>query len=459
MPRSQSVILAAMIALLSHANGARADEPVPASRGPILPLAEYASRLKDPDRQKRLAAAEAIRDHYKGKSLKVLPQILTALGEVLDQLRDEPTAEQSVLNHTEAALRQAAYEASAGRLKVIRESTRHPDPRVRAAAFRAWLKPVNREANMAEDRGDLLAAIRRGLKDDSPLVRAQAAYALAGLWDAPPEMVGEAVSLLAATLEDREKPHDGADSPAFEAAGMLSWFGAKAKPAVPALGKAATAGDARLAWMSITALHAIAKADESVAEEVVRVFRSTFTDKRRPESVRVDAIRKLIGIGPVARWAAPDLADLLDDPKTSPRLQSAAVAAFGSMGPRTAPAVPALVRALERSAARWEQLRAVSAHRAVGSAALWLDGWDRWVAEVERQRRSGFTPERAFLLPFDRWMTMEVVDEQIRILGAIKAVGLAATPAVEPLKRYLDRVRGHYGLEETVYEALTAIEK
>lgn len=37
------------------------------------PLAELAKDLRDPDRVKRLAAVEAIRDHHKDKVLEVLP--------------------------------------------------------------------------------------------------------------------------------------------------------------------------------------------------------------------------------------------------------------------------------------------------------------------------------------------------------------------------------------------------
>jgi hypothetical protein len=197
-------------------------------------------------------------------------------------------------------------------------------------------------------------------------------------------------------------------------------------------------------------------------EEAVRKLRAVFTDGRQTESEREVAIRKLLRIGPAARWAIPDLVRLLDDPKTPAPLRSAAVAALTSMGPRAAPAVPVLVRALERSAAQWEQLRAAPAHRAVGSAAVWLDGWDEWrkKTEQERQLPPSF-PKTTDIFEFDFWMGRKVDEDVGGILAAFQAIGPAAAPAVEPLKRYREKVRGRSLMllnpEKAVSDALTAI--
>jgi HEAT repeat protein len=54
----------------------------------------------------------------------------------------------------------------------------------------------------------------------------------------------------------------------------------------------------------------------------------------------------LENMGPVARGAAPALADALDDPEQSVR--QAAVKALGAMGPAASPALPALEAAIQR---------------------------------------------------------------------------------------------------------------
>jgi hypothetical protein len=64
------VTIPALLLALTAA-GLGADPPV-AKTDPPKSLADLARHLRDPDRSKRLAAAEAIRDHYKGKSLDAL---------------------------------------------------------------------------------------------------------------------------------------------------------------------------------------------------------------------------------------------------------------------------------------------------------------------------------------------------------------------------------------------------
>jgi HEAT repeat protein len=404
-----------------------------------------------------MAAAEAIRDHYKGKSREILPQILAALGETLDQPHNGSLVHQSLVNRTEVALWHAVFNAGPGWMKVIRESTRHSDPHVRAAAFRAWLKPTNREANMAERRDELLVAIRRGLKDDSPLVRGQAAYALKAFWDAPPRMAEEAVSLLAAALDDQAKPRDGVESPAFEAAGPLTWFRVKAKPVFHAIVKAIEkARDTSLAFRLCMVLAVVAKSDPTTAEDAIKVFRSVFTNKQRPVAVREGAIRRLLGIGPAARSAIPDLIDLLDDHKTSRDLQSAALTVLADQGPRSAAAVPTLAKMLERSSVQWERLQAVADLIRLVLRIFRVEG------RVVAVPVSRFAPRgRVILGPqlLLREVAWRSEAEQGGILDTLKAIGPAAAPAIEPLKRYWDKVRGDRLMEKRVYDALVEIER
>jgi HEAT repeat protein len=435
MSRSKLATLALAIAFLSPATGAVAAELAPAPQGPILPLAEYARWLDDSDREKRLAAAEAIRDHYKGKALDALPQLLKALGEELDRpdVIIPLTPSEGRTLHLGQTLRQAAYGAGPGRLKVLRESTRHSDPQVRAAAYRAWLKPVNFEANIAEDRAELLAAIRHGLKDKSPLVRGQAASALRAFWDAPPKMAEEAVSLMAAALDDRAKPREGVRSPAVEAAGMLSWFGARAKPAIPSLAKAAATDDERLVRAACSTLNLIAKVDETVAEDVVKILRPLFTDKKRPDGLRLYAVSGLPSTSPAVRWVIQDLVDVLEEPGAPVGLRRTVISVLERSGPRAAPAVSALIDRLEKTTAELEQMAPLRQKP--------------WLIQA-------LGPCFRVYINFRGFVDWPLGAEQSTTLDALKAIGPAAAPAVERLEKWMEkqqdpmlRIRAHAALQ------------
>ena len=455
MLRSIRYSSSALLILFALMPTAAALEP-PEKDKPVRPLAELARDLKDPDLEKRCEAAEAIRKHYTGKTLEVMPQILVVLGEVLDQPRDCPVPELSLLSQMEYTLWVAAYGSGVSWMKLIRESTQHPDARIRAAAFRVWLKPVNREANLAEDRDELLVSIRRGIKDDSPLVRGQAAFALRAFWDAPPEMSKVALSLLVAALDDRVKSRKGVDCPAFNAASALTWFQAKANVAVSALGKAANTDDTRLTWQAISTLNTIAKADGMVAGDVVNIYRALFTDKRLIESSREDAIRNTSGIGPASSLAIADFVDLLNDPALSVQLKSAVVFALAKMGLGAAPAVPALIERLECSVTHWEQLQLVYGVLTMTSKILTVSGFVV-PKSVSKFVRGGQITIRTGLFMYEFECKLEA--DQGYILLALKELGPIAAAAIEPLKRYRDKIRGHIILEDKADNALAAIDR
>jgi hypothetical protein len=116
---------------------------------------------------------------------------LEALGEELDRPESHPgpvTLAEARTAYLGTTLRQAADGAGPGRVKGIRASTRHKNPRVRAAAFHLWLG-VAYDKGAGVDRNEYQAAVRHGLKDDSPLLRGQAAVALHAFRDWPPDLL------------------------------------------------------------------------------------------------------------------------------------------------------------------------------------------------------------------------------------------------------------------------------
>lgn len=201
-------------------------------------------------------------------------------------------------------------------------------------------------------------------------------------------------------------------------------------------------------------LKSVTTAEET--EKAVMKLCAVFTDKKQPESAREDAIRKLLSIGLVARYAIPDLIALLDDPNTSNRLQRAAVAVLTSLGPRATPAVPTLVKLLERSAAQWELLRAISGFARIALKILRLDG------RVVPVPVSRFAPRGRFIIGPHLLLgevTWRVEGDQGLVLRAIRAAGPAATPTIEALKRYRERVQGHFTLEKQARDTLMVIGK
>ena len=350
---------------------------------PVQPLAEYARRLKDPDREKRLVAAEAIRDHYKGKSIDVLPQMMEVLGEDLDRPRQPNQGRTYLLDQT---LCQMASGTGDGWLKVVQMGTCHASPRIRAAAFRMWWYGLHDQAADVE-RDELLAAVRKGLKDDSPLVRGQAAVALRAFWNAPPRVVETVIPLLIATLNDRVQPRKGVSSPAAHAVAVLPGFKAQAKSAISALGRAADSqtDEAHLIGGACTALRLIAQSDPAAAEDVVAILRPLIGNKQRSGIVRGNAIAGLVGIGPAARKAIPELTGVLEDPIIPPERRYTVYTILTELGPRAEPAVPTLIRRLIHSADETEHMCICVIFRTMGPAAgLAERPLEQWMNNIDK---------------------------------------------------------------------------
>ena len=76
--------LLALVALAVLLPSVRADEPK--GKKPVPPLADLIKVLKDGTRGEQEEAAVAIRDHYKGKCLDAIPQMVASLGRELNVL-------------------------------------------------------------------------------------------------------------------------------------------------------------------------------------------------------------------------------------------------------------------------------------------------------------------------------------------------------------------------------------
>jgi hypothetical protein len=431
------ITIAALLSLGWFVSAKAADPPAK-DKGRPPPFAELVKGLKDSDRENRFKAAEALRTHYKDKLLDALPQILGALGEELDRPRSCPNQGRTV--YLEQSLWKIAYEAGPGRVKILREGIHHSDPRVRAAAFRAWLRPANEgTVQEREDQDDLLVIIRGGLKDENPLVRGQAAFALDAFRAAPPKMAEEALSLLAATLEDRANPREGVRSPAYHAAWILARFKTRAIAAIPSLAKAAARNDAQEdhIGMSCMALQGIAQADPKAAEDVVKIFQPLLADKRRPDVLRASAVQGVTGIGPAARWVVHDLVSILEESCISMELRAAIYTALITMGPRAAPVVPALANRLERKIAEREFvtfavpfLQLLTGIKCPGAQLAY-----RLTCQVDR----------SFL-----------EKEQVSICSTFKAIGPPAASAASVLRPWMETLRDP-ALAREVAETLAAM--
>jgi hypothetical protein len=462
-----------MVLALAFVGAARAaDQP--------KPLAELAKDLRDSDREKRLIAVEAIRDHHKDKVLDVLPQLIETLGDELNLTSTERSGGRAYL--LTQTIWATADLAGPERMKVIRESVRHENPKVRAAAYRLWLCGAYDKATKIEP-DEILAAARKGLKDESPLVRSQAIGLLNAFVDrhpfaatpafrnASPKQVEAILALLIETLEDRVIPRKGVanlhylnqvPSAAEEAAVVLQCFQARAKPAIPALAKAAALGDEdiHVVGASCRALNAIAAADPDAAEEIVKLFRPLITDKTRSNRLRGSAVYAVNKIGPAARWVASDLADILEEPGANAYFRSVAYTSLANMGSRAAPAVPTLIRLLERATNLRKQQQNVPAHRALGSSAVWLKDWDWYVHTVDSLRHNNTPPGERGHVPFafDYWMTDTIAREQWGILRLFETIGPAAALAVDPIERWLKGIEDDE-LHRKAFSALRAINK
>lgn len=370
-------------------------------------------------------------------------------------------------------LRQTADLAGPDRAKVLRKQARQEKPEVRAGAYQLWLfAAYDKSTNIGPE--EILTAARTGLKDKSPLVRCQAIALLHAFHDYHPyiatpafrdassKQFDEVMAILIATLEDKETQRKLLPSAAQEAALVLQCFQARAKPAIPALAKAAALGeeDAYLVGASCAALNAIAAADSDVAEEIVKLLQPLITDKTRSNRLRGSAVYGVNKIGPAARWVASDLADILEEPGANAYFRTTAYTSLYNMGSRAAPTVPTLISLLERVTSLRTQQQYVAAHRALGSSAVWIKDWDWYVQIVDDQRHNNTPPGTRTHVPFafDYWMTDAISREQWGILHLLEVIGPAAALAVDPIERWLKNVEDDE-LRKRAFSALKAINK
>jgi len=433
--------LAILILVLAFARSTEAADPP-------KPLAELVKDLRDPDRIVRLRAVEAIREHHYDKILEVLPQLIEALGDDLVRSPLDRKPGEYLLQQT---IWQTANLGPVERVKVASELTKHRDPQIRAGAFVVWWAAA--ESGDKVDLADLLAAVRRGVKDENSLVRAQATMSLRAFWKAPAKEAEAAIALLTAALEDRESQREDIPSPAMEAALALINFKAKARPAIPALGKVAALNHnrGRVVWFACQALNAIATSDAAAAEEIVKLLKPLITDKTRSNEVRTCAVNGVWNVGEAVRLVG-DLAAILEEPGADDNLRSVAYHVLGRMGPQAAPAVPTLVRLLDRGARNLRAQRAVDAHRALGSSAVWLRDWDWFAKTVESNR--GDNKSRMF----DRLMANSVQREQFAALTVLSQIGPAAGEAVGAIEKWIEQADSDYDRRRG-FQTLQAIKK
>jgi HEAT repeat protein len=319
--------------------------------------------LQDPKRGVRLLAAENLRDHHPAKALEVLPVVIDALGEEIDQAPPPNMGREYLLAST---LYSVANAAGPARVKVIRNALHDKEPRHRAAAFRL-LYWVSQDKPPGVGHDELLAKAKQGLKYDSALVRLEASWPLQAFYDAPNDVAGQAVALLTAALSDTIQPRPGILSPAAHAAFILMGYKARAKPA---LSQAAETPEKGMVAGACSEFASIAKHDETVGADVANVFRRLLNDKTRPD-FRWEGAVGLQAIGPeAARDAVKDLADVLDEMDPPRDLRMSVYTTLRVLELRSVPAVTGLIAWLQKTTERREKVSICRTLKAIGPGAV-----------------------------------------------------------------------------------------
>ncbi len=364
-----------VIAISTTSFSATADDPLAKK---VPPLADLIKTLKDGTRGEQEEAACAIRDHYDGKCLDAIPQMVASLGKELNfpdgQPNDPPNS--CYLAHS---IGQASHKAGPKRFKMLFEMTTDKDALIRAGAFRMlyagseWYlrKELGwKDEKSVLDLGDLLKACERGAKDKDALVRGQVMITMRALTDAEEKLSKPAVELLAMALDDRElKDTYHNKTAAYHAAGTLIGFKSKAKPAFDALLKAADSDDNLLAWTSAYAIGRIANGNEKLTTATLILFRKQLTDPKRTERGCKSAMAGVGQLGKQAEPAVADIAALLDRPKLSKEFRASVFTTLYDLGPISAPAVPTLVARLDKTTESDEVYEIFGTIAAIGSAA------------------------------------------------------------------------------------------
>jgi hypothetical protein len=375
---SNRIVLAALLftGTLTAADPPKDEKKVP-------PLADLIKVLKDGTRDEQVEAAEAIRDHYDGKCLDAVPQLVASMGRELNIPRDSPSVGDLVHR-----LGQASHKAGPKRFKILFEMTTDKDPLIRAGAFQMlfagtehYLRKVSEwaDAKSELDMGEFLKACERGAKDEDALVRGRVMNALTAFWNQDEKLSKPAVELLAKGLEDRELRETRINhSAAYHAAGALMGgkvdgklvgFGANGKVAFDALLKSAESDDRLLAWASAMALGRMACSDEKLAVAALKLFRRQLTDPKQTDAIRKAAAAGVSQMSKYAEPAVADLAALLNLPKCSPQLRRTVYTTLNELGPHAAPALPALLARLEATTDPDEQQSIFYTIAAIGPAA------------------------------------------------------------------------------------------
>lgn len=352
----------------------------------VPPLSELIQKLKDPDRMKQEEAAEQIYAHYKSEALKAIPAVIESLGHELSRTPGNPTGRACLLLNV---LPKLAAEVGQERIKLAFAATEHKDPFVRAGAL-CLLYRATEEKAVRVDLPELLVAVRRGAKDDDPLVRAQAIQTCRAFQDAEQKLVDQVIPMLIEALGDMaELKKSVLISPAHQAATALHGYKSRAMPAMKALMR--TALDERSDMLTVRecclVLSLMVKDDKKAAEKVLDGLRPLLFDKKRPTYHRSNTLSQISFMGPNAEKVLPDLIAIVQDDNSTPALCWSACQVIKGIGPPAKEAVLPLIARLQRSKDSDEHLGLLGTLGGIGPAANdTIQAIEKWVETIQDER-------------------------------------------------------------------------
>jgi hypothetical protein len=382
--RLLSLLPFAAVVFLTTSSGLSADPPTAKNGKPVPPLSELIQVLKDGSREAQVEAAEAIRDHYAGKSLDTVPQLIASMGRELALPPQSNVGRAYLLTRV---LAEAAETVGIRRFKILGQAVTDDDPVVRTGAFRLlytatddYQQSVNGTpgGKLGLDLPELLKLLSRGVEDESPLVRIEAVNALRAFRAADGKLASQAVTLLSDKLSDWDRPHSKSPCPAYYAASILKLFKAKSQTIKPLARAANQSEDSMVVSESCYTLGVIARDDTTLSAEVELVLVPLVTDTKRKEHMRSFALTGLMQIKSPRNDTVQDLGKLIPD---SERLRSQIYQAMIRFGPAAAPVTQILVSRLEGRPGKAEAKLICQTLQAIGPAArdaagplvLWSD--------------------------------------------------------------------------------------
>jgi HEAT repeat protein len=362
------------------------------SNGQTLPTLRAA--LKDREPATRRAAAVALAE--------VGPAARPALSALVSALSEEPeTPTRAVIAYALGQVGPESSEPGCSCRDVVRALGRavrtDPHASVRSCAVRALLK-------FGPEAKDALADLAAAMQDSESSIVWQVAALLA-------RQGREGAAVLARALAEKNS------EARLYAASSLAELGPHAKEAVPALRKALTDEDPLLRERAARSLLRIDR--DLGVKEGVPVLARLLGDETYP-SDRRDAIpRVLANVGPEARAAVPALVTLLE--KWGWGLFNLAPHALGRIGPGAAAAVPALLKIIETGPDEAQE-RAVEAllriaPNAAQTRAAVLDK-EKWKS-ISVDNLGSLGPRAAPLLPALKRALRESKDEDRRVELAV----------------------------------------